>query len=89
MADATLTERITEEITEILVEQFGVKEALIGPDARFGDDLGLDSLDGLEMVMMFEEKFKTTIPDGVAAKIVTVADAINTVMASLPEGDLE
>lgn len=40
-------------------------------------DLDADSLDSVELVMAFEEKFGVNIPDDEAAKIVTVQDALS------------
>ena len=45
-------------------------------DSTFIDDLGADSLDIVELIMAFEEKFNTEIPDDVAEKIRTVRDAV-------------
>ena len=44
--------------------------------SHFVNDLGLDSLDTVELVMAFEEEFVLTIPDDVAEKILTCEDAI-------------
>lgn len=49
------------------------------PDARFKEDLDLDSLDSVEVVMAIEEEFNIEIPDSEADKIMSVADAINYV----------
>ena len=49
--------------------------------ASFVDDLGADSLDTVELVMEFEEKFGIEIPDEDAEKIQTVKDAISYVEA--------
>lgn len=48
----------------------------VTPKAAFQGDLGLDSLDTVEIVMAFEEEFSVEIPDGEADKIQSVADAI-------------
>jgi acyl carrier protein len=66
-----------ERIREIIVEQLGVEESQITPDASFIDDLGADSLDTVELVMAFEEEFDIEIPDEDAEKIRTVQDVIN------------
>jgi acyl carrier protein len=58
------------------VEQLGVDEAEVTPNASFVDDLGADSLDTVELVMAFEEAFEIEIPDEDAEKIRTVQDAI-------------
>ena len=52
-----------EEIKEVIVEKLGVDEAKITPEARFVEDLGADSLDVVELIMGFEEKFDLTISD--------------------------
>ena len=63
-----------ERINEIIMEQLGVDEDQITPDASFIDDLGADSLDTVELVMAFEEEFDIEIPDEDAEKIRTVKD---------------
>jgi len=67
---------ITDKVTEIIVEQLGVKPEEVTPEASFVDDLGADSLDTVELVMALEEEFGTEIPDEDAEKIITVGDAI-------------
>jgi len=66
-----------ERINEIIVEQLGVDENQITPEASFIDDLGADSLDTVELVMAFEEEFDIEIPDEDAEKIRTVKDVIS------------
>jgi len=68
---------IEAKVKEIVVEQLGVDEAQVKPEASFIDDLGADSLDTVELVMAFEEKFDIEIPDEDAEKIRTVGDAIS------------
>jgi acyl carrier protein len=67
---------INERVSKIVVEQLRVKEEEVVPSARFVDDLGVDSLDTVELVMAFEDEFKTEIPDEDAERIVTVGQAI-------------
>ena len=66
-----------ERIKEIIVEQLGVDEDQITPEASFIDDLGADSLDTVELVMAFEEEFDVEIPDEDAEKIRTVQDVMD------------
>ncbi len=68
---------IEAKVKEIIVEQLGVDEEQVAPEASFIDDLGADSLDTVELVMAFEEKFDIEIPDEDAEKMRTVGDAIN------------
>ncbi len=45
---------VEERVKQIIVEQLGVDEAEVTPNASFVDDLGADSLDTVELVMAFE-----------------------------------
>lgn len=67
---------VEERVRKIVVEQLGVKEEEVTPEASFVDDLGADSLDTVELVMELEEEFDITIPDDAAEKIQTVGQAI-------------
>lgn len=67
---------VQDKITEIIVEQLGVKPEEVVPEASFVDDLGADSLDTVELVMALEEEFGIEIPDEDAEKIQSVGDAI-------------
>ena len=67
---------VADKVKSIIVEQLGVDEEEVTPDASFVDDLGADSLDTVELVMAFEEEFGCEIPDDAAEKILTVKDAI-------------
>ena len=68
---------VADKVKSIIVEQLGVDEEEVTPDASFVDDLGADSLDTVELVMAFEEEFEIEIPDEEAEKIATVGDAIS------------
>jgi acyl carrier protein len=70
-------------VKEIIVEQLGVDEAQVKAEASFIDDLGADSLDTVELVMAFEEKFDIEIPDEDAEKMRTVGDAIEYLKGKL------
>ena len=68
---------VEEKVREIIVDQLGVDEKQVTSGAAFIDDLGADSLDTVELVMAFEEKFGLEIPDEAAEKITTVQDAVS------------
>ena len=70
MSDNSLADRIG----KIIVEQLGVNEDQVKPEAKFVEDLGADSLDIVELVMALEEEFGTEIPDEDAEKLLTVGD---------------
>ncbi|MCB0281119.1 MAG: acyl carrier protein [Calditrichae bacterium] len=68
---------VADQVKEIIIDQLGVDEGQVKNDASFIDDLGADSLDTVELVMAFEEKFDIEIPDEDAEKMRTVGDAIS------------
>ena len=70
---------IEERVKKIIVEQLGVKEEDVKPEASFVEDLGAYSLDTVELVMALEEEFDIEIPDEEAEKITTVQSAIDYV----------
>ena len=67
---------VADQVKKIIVEQLGVDEDEVTPDASFVDDLGADSLDPVELGMAFEEDFSIEIPDEDAEKITRVKEAI-------------
>ena len=70
---------VDEKVKKIIVEQLGVAEEDVTPEASFVNDLGADSLDTVELVMAFEEEFGLEIPDEDAEKILTVKNVIDYV----------
>lgn len=66
-----------EKVKNIIIEQLGVSADEVVTEASFVDDLGADSLDLVELVMVLEEEFGKEIPDEAAEKIQTVQDAID------------
>jgi acyl carrier protein len=67
---------VAEKVKKMIVEQLGVSESEVIPEAKFIDDLGADSLDIVELVMALEDEYGIEIPDEDAEKIETVGDAI-------------
>ena len=66
-----------EQVKKIVVDHLGIEETKVTADSKFIDDLGADSLDTVELVMAFEEKFGIEIPDDAAETIQTVQNAID------------
>jgi acyl carrier protein len=64
------------EVKEIIVDLLGVEEDKVTPEARFREDLEADSLDLVELIMAFEDKFGGEISDEDAQKISTVGEAV-------------
>jgi acyl carrier protein len=72
---------IEDKVKNIIVEQLGVDEKEVKPEAHFVDDLGADSLDVVELVMALEEEFKLEINDEDAEKLTTVKQAVDYIGA--------
>ncbi len=72
-----MSEKILERLKKIVMEQLGVDENQITPEASITDDLGADSLDRVELVMAIEQEFDIEISDEDAEKIVTIQDAVD------------
>ena len=64
-------------LKKLVVEQLGVDEEEVKPEASFVDDLNADSLDLVELIMSLEEEFGMEISDEDAEKIQTVQDAVD------------
>ena len=72
MTDGTTFDRLK----KIVVEQLGVEENDVTPEAAFVEDLNADSLDLVELIMSLEEEFGMEISDEDAEKIQKVSDAV-------------
>ena len=71
---------IVERIREIIVEVLGYRKAVgLLPTSRFVMDLGIVSLDDVELVIATEEAFSIAIPDEDAVQIITVGDLVQYV----------
>lgn len=66
---------VHERLKKIIVDQLGVDESEVVPNASFVEDLNADSLDLVELIMSLEEEFKMQISDEDAEKITTVQEA--------------
>ncbi|CAL5076399.1 unnamed protein product [Urochloa decumbens] len=78
--DAHLTrEEVVDRVLDIIKSHPKVDSSKVTPEAHFEKDLGLDSLDTVEVVMAIEEEFKLEIPDKEADKIDSLPLAIEYV----------
>ena len=68
---------IEEKVIAIVADKLGRDVTEVTPEKSFINDLGADSLDTVELLMVFENEFKIKIPEDVQEKIATVGDAIN------------
>ena len=63
-------------VRDIIIDLLGVDASEVVSEARFREDLGSDSLDLVELIMAFEDKFGGEISDEQAQKITTVGEAV-------------
>jgi acyl carrier protein len=72
-----MADEVFNQVKAIIVDKLGVDEGKVTMQARFREDLEADSLDLVELIMEFEEKFGGEISDEEAQKITTVGDAVS------------
>jgi len=68
-----------DQVRTIVAEQLTIKADDITMESTFIDDLGADSLDIVELMMAFEEKFEIELPDDEAEKIKAIKDAVKLI----------
>mgnify|MGYP003464074731 FL=1 len=66
-----------DDVKSVVIDKLGVDAEKIVPEARFVEDLGADSLETVELIMGFEDKFGVTISDEDAEAIRTVQAAVD------------
>jgi acyl carrier protein len=71
-------------VREHLAEELEADAAAIGEGTRFKEDLDADSLDLYELVMELEDRYGISVSEEQAAKIATVGDAVEFVLAHAP-----
>jgi acyl carrier protein len=69
------------DVKAIIVDLLGADESKITPEARFREELDADSLDLVELIMAFEDKFGAEISDQDAQTITTVGEAVRYIDA--------
>jgi acyl carrier protein len=78
-----MADQVFDQVKAIIVDKLGVDEGKITMEARFREDLEADSLDLVELIMEFEEKFGGEISDDEAQKITTVGEAVTYLQAQM------
>ena len=68
--------KMFETLKNILMEELQVKEEVITLDAELASDLGINSIELADLVMLCEEKFDLTIEDEDLHSFITVGDVV-------------
>lgn len=85
MEQMVTQEDVLTRVKQIIVEQTSRREDEITLNSSFNEDLGADSLEQVELIMAFEDKFEIEIPDDEVEGIKTVGDAVNFITKKLEE----
>jgi NADH dehydrogenase (ubiquinone) 1 alpha/beta subcomplex 1, acyl-carrier protein len=71
---------VTDRIVAVIKNFDKVDASKVTPESKFAEDLGLDSLDSVEVVMAIEDEFAVEIPDAEADKMASVPDAVEYIV---------
>ena len=71
-----MNEEIFKKVTDVIVAKLEVKAEDVKPESEFGNDLGADSLDRVELVMALVDEFDVEILDSDAEKFQKVSDVV-------------
>jgi acyl carrier protein len=74
---------IEAKLTDLLVDELGIERDDITAEAKFEEDLDVDSLGVVELLMALEDNFGVKIPDEEAEQITTVGEAVDLVELKL------
>ena len=70
-----------EKVKKLLAEQLNISEESIKNESKVIEDLGADSLDVVEMLMVLEDEFNVTVTDEESLTLKTVGDIVNLIDA--------
>lgn len=70
---------ITQKVIDIITHELRIKPGLVLVTSNLKDDLGVASLDALEIIVALEDAFKIVLPDDTHENIITVQDVIDNV----------
>ncbi|MDX2343827.1 MAG: acyl carrier protein [Acidimicrobiia bacterium] len=75
--------QIEAKLVDLLVDELGLDRDDITMEAKFEEDLDVDSLGVVELLMALEDNFDVKIPDEEAEKLTTVGEAADMVSQKL------
>lgn len=68
-----------EKVKKLLAEQLNISSDKIDMNSKVIEDLGADSLDVVEMLMVLEDEFNVTVSDEESLQLKTVGDIVNLI----------
>lgn len=82
-------ENVHQKVSNMLIEKLNIEASQITPNANFIKDLGIDSLDYIELIMEFEQTFNIRIPDTEGEQIKTVGQAVSYIEKKIAENTVK
>ena len=79
------TQGVADGLREIMAARLGLPAEQLVPEARLVEDLGLDSLDAVELAISVERKFDIEVPEEELTKLKTVADMVALVQSRVKQ----
>jgi acyl carrier protein len=76
--------QIREKVNGVLTEGFEIEPAAIKPEALLREDLGLDSLDAVDLVVALEKQFGLRIEESEARSMRVLKDIYDYIGRKLP-----
>lgn len=74
MSEPLTAEKAIQIVDQTLVNEFELERSSLHPQARMREDLGLDSLDAVDLIVALEKALRVQIPESIAREIRTVGD---------------
>jgi acyl carrier protein len=72
---------IEEAVIKIITKELRLKAGVVTLESNLREDLGVDSLDALEIVVALEDHFKMALPTTTHENLITVKDVVDTLIA--------
>jgi acyl carrier protein len=72
---------IEQAVIKIITKELRLKTDVVTLESNLREDLGVDSLDALEIVVALEDHFKTELPTTTHENLITVKDVVDTLIA--------
>ncbi len=72
-----MNQEIVEKVNEFLIDEFEIDETLVNADAKLKDDLGIESLDFVDIVVIIEKEFGFKVKREEMVNVATLGDLYN------------
>ncbi|MFH1656105.1 MAG: acyl carrier protein [Candidatus Omnitrophota bacterium] len=78
MSNVTI-DKLTDDIRNLVAEVLETEPEKINPEAKFVEDLGMDSMMALEIMAAIEKKYRIAIPEDTLPKFTTLAQTVSLI----------